>query len=77
MLIAMIKMSVRTDCSGKESAAIRGGAILLALVTVSFFIMILGHNPLSVYGSMIEGAFGSVYRITETMRKAIPLIMRF
>ncbi|HRX48046.1 MAG TPA: ABC transporter permease [Spirochaetota bacterium] len=71
----MIKMSARTDCSAKESAAIRGGAIILALVTVSFFIMILGHNPFSVYGSMIEGAFGTVYRITETLRKSIPLII--
>ncbi len=71
----MIKMSTRTDCSGKESAAIRGAAILFALVTVSFFILILGHNPLSVYASMIEGAFGTVYRITETLRKSIPLII--
>ncbi|HPF06854.1 MAG TPA: ABC transporter permease [Spirochaetota bacterium] len=71
----MIKMSARTDCPAKESAAIRGGAIILALVTVSFFIMILGHNPFSVYGSMIEGAFGTVYRITETLRKSIPLII--
>lgn len=71
----MIKMSARTDCSAKEASAIRGGAIILALVTVSFFIMILGHNPLSVYASMIEGAFGTTYRITETLRKSIPLIV--
>ncbi len=71
----MIKMSSRTDCSAQEASAIRGGAIILALITVSFFIMILGHNPLSVYASMIEGAFGSTYRITETLRKSIPLIV--
>ena len=71
----MIKMSARRDCSRKEAAAIRGGAVILALVTVSFFIMILGHNPFSVYASMLEGAFGTAYRITETLRKSIPLIV--
>ena len=71
----MIKMSARTDCSAKEASFIRGGAIVLALITVSFFIMILGHNPFSVYASMIEGAFGTGYRISETIRKSIPLII--
>ena len=71
----MLRMSARTDCSRNEAILIRTGAIVLALATVAFFIMLLGHNPFSVYISMIEGAFGSVYRITETIRKAIPLII--
>jgi len=71
----MLRMSARTDCSSREAFMIRASAITLALVVVAFFIMILGHNPFSVYTSMIEGAFGSVYRITETIRKAIPLII--
>ncbi len=71
----MLRMSTRTDCSAKEAAVIRTTAIILALVSVAFFILLLGHNPLSVYISMIEGAFGSIYRITETIRKAIPLII--
>ena len=71
----MLRMSARTDCSRNEAILIRTGAIVLALTTVAFFIMLLGHNPFSVYISMIEGAFGSVYRITETIRKAIPLII--
>ena len=71
----MLRMSSRTDCSGREAVAIRTTAIILALIAVAFFIMLLGHNPFSVYLSMIEGAFGSGYRITETIRKAIPLII--
>ncbi len=71
----MLRMSSRTDCTVKEAVLIRTSAIIIALVTVAFFIRILGHNPLSVYMSMIEGAFGSEYRITETIRKAIPLII--
>jgi simple sugar transport system permease protein len=68
-------MSARTDCSRNEAIIIRTSAILLALTAVAVFIILLGHNPFSVYLSMIEGAFGSGYRITETIRKAIPLIV--
>ncbi|HNX23858.1 MAG TPA: ABC transporter permease [Spirochaetota bacterium] len=71
----MLRMSSRTDCSRNEAILIRTSAIILALAAVAFFIMLLGHNPFSVYISMIEGAFGSGYRITETIRKAIPLII--
>ncbi len=71
----MLRMSSRTDCSAREALLIRASAIILALCTVAIFIMLLGHNPISVYISMIEGAFGSGYRITETIRKAIPLII--
>lgn len=71
----MLRMSARTDCSRNEAILIRTSAIVLALTAVAFFIMLLGHNPFSVYISMIEGAFGSGYRITETIRKAIPLII--
>lgn len=71
----MLRMSSRTDCSRNEAILIRTSAIVLALTAVAFFIMLLGHNPFSVYISMVEGAFGSGYRITETIRKAIPLII--
>ena len=71
----MIRMSSRTDCSKKEAAIIRTAAILLALIFSAFFISLLGHSPLSVYYSMIEGAFGTDYRIKETIIKAVPLII--
>jgi len=70
----MIKMTARRDCSKREAALIRTAAIILALTAASFLIIILGHNPFSVYTSMIDGAFGSSYRIIETLRKSIPLI---
>ncbi len=71
----MIKMTARSNCSKREAALIRTVAIILALIAASFLIIILGHNPLSVYASMINGAFGSSYRILETFRKSIPLII--
>ena len=71
----MIKMTARKDCSKREAALIRTAAIILALTAASFLIIVLGHNPFSVYTSMIDGAFGSSYRIVETLRKSIPLII--
>ena len=41
----------------------------------SLFIALMGHNPLSVYSSMFDGAFGTHYRIIETLKVAIPIIL--
>lgn len=68
-------MTARSDCSKREAALIRTAAIVMALTAASFLIIILGHNPFSVYTSMINGAFGSSYRVIETFRKSIPLII--
>lgn len=50
-------------------------AIILALITAGLFILILGLNPFQVYSALIKGAFGSTYRIQQTIVKAIPLII--
>jgi len=71
----MLRMTSRFDCSKREAAIIRISAIILALICAAFFIALLGHNPLSVYSSMIEGAFGTGFRIKETILKAVPLII--
>ena len=71
----MIRMTSRPDCSKKEAALIRTSAIVLALIAAAIFIALLGLNPLSVYASMLEGAFGTGYRIKETIIKAVPLII--
>lgn len=63
----------RSDISRNKAIFIRAFAILLALVATGIFILALGRNPLEVYSSMIKGAFGSEYRIKETIIKAIPL----
>lgn len=68
-------MTSRSDCTGREAALIRTAAILLSLFAAGIFIFILGHNPFAVYSSMVEGAFGTAYRITETARRAVPLII--
>ncbi len=49
-------------------------AIAVALVLGAVLIMAMGLNPLLAYESLANGAFGSVYGITNTLSKATPLI---
>ena len=50
-------------------------SIIIALLICAFFIAINGMNPLTVYGKMIQGAFGSSFGFSETLVKAIPLLL--
>lgn len=50
-------------------------SVLLALIACAVFIAANGMNPLTVYNKMFTGAFGSSYGITETLVKAIPLLL--
>lgn len=69
----MIRIAKRSDVSKRRNIAARSAAVLLALALSALFIVFLGHNPIKVYISMLEGSFGSLYRIKETIIKTIPL----
>ncbi|MBI9012131.1 MAG: ABC transporter permease [Clostridiales bacterium] len=71
----MFRMVKRTNVSSKQSAMIRLLAVVLALLCSSLFILLMGHNPIKVYVSMLNGAFGSKFRLIETMKVAIPIII--
>jgi simple sugar transport system permease protein len=71
----VFKLVKRVNISKRKKMSIRIIAILLALVTASIFILILGHNPFKVYSTMISGALGSAYRRKDTLTIAIPLII--
>ena len=47
----------------------------LSLATGAVVIMMLGHNPFSVYISMIKGAWGTKTVSYETIKIAIPLLI--
>lgn len=50
-------------------------SIVIGLAFAGLFIAIAGKDPLEVYLLMFEGAFGSAYGISETVVKAVPLIL--
>ncbi|MBB3111260.1 simple sugar transport system permease protein [Paenibacillus phyllosphaerae] len=50
-------------------------SIILALVFCGIFIALNGMNPITVYAKMLRGAFGTSFGFTETLVKAIPLLL--
>lgn len=50
-------------------------SILLALIIGGLFLYFSGYNPIETFLRMYKGAFGSSYAISETIVKAIPLML--
>ncbi|MGY0374510.1 ABC transporter permease [Clostridium sp. JNZ J1-5] len=71
----MLRIVKKSEVNRRDSIIIRTIAIILALIIVGIFILSLGLNPLKVYTSMVEGAFGSDIKIKKTIIKAIPLLI--
>ncbi len=65
----------RWDTSRLVSALLPVLATLLALAFGGVLLLILGVNPLTAYGSLFRGAFGTVSGLTQTLSKATPLLL--
>jgi len=50
-------------------------SVVAALLVGAIFLKATGHSPLEIYAMMFDGAFGSMYGISETIVKAIPLML--
>ena len=62
-------ISKRTELPWYKSWAIRGAAILLALLTCAVVTMLLtGENPISIYATIFYGAFGTARRSWVTIQ---------
>jgi ABC-type uncharacterized transport system permease subunit len=66
---------VRRTSAGKSAWWVPAASVVLALFFCGLFIALNGMNPLTVYGKMLQGAFGSRYGWSETLVKAIPLLL--
>lgn len=76
MLMPMTVRAIKkSEPSSLKAASIRIGAIVLALIASSLFILLLDLNPADVYWKMVQGAFGTAYRARETIVGAIPLVI--
>lgn len=71
----MLKIKKKKSCSKRERVFIHLAAIFLALVFSSVIISITGNNPINVYVSMIDGAFGNSFRFRETIINSVPLLI--
>ncbi|HBW36614.1 ABC transporter permease [Desulfosporosinus sp. BICA1-9] len=50
-------------------------AIVIAVLIGAVVMLMTGHNPLTAYGALFSGAFGSTVNLSNTMANAIPLIL--
>lgn len=72
----MLPFSLEFDPMKKGGAWwIPFASVAAALLLCSVFIWLNGMNPLAVYERMLKGAFGSKFGISETLVKAIPLLL--
>ena len=71
----MLRIAKRTGLTRRQTITYRIIAVFGALFASGIFILILGHNPFAVYASMLEGAFGTLYRFRETIIKTVPLVI--
>lgn len=71
----MLKIVKKTEATGKQKVFINVMGIVAALVVAALFLAFTGFNPLKVYGAMLDGAFGTSYRFTQTVVNTVPLVI--
>lgn len=65
----------RDSLPAYKSWGIRLAAIIIALIVAGLVTMLLtGENPISVYGTMIDGAFGSSRRVWKLLQNLAMLL---
>ncbi len=78
-----VKFEKRLVPSPVITAVVPFVSLGLALVLGAILLLLAGVNPLTTYGAMLQGAFGSpeqwlkgdFYNLSETLVKAIPLML--
>ncbi|MDD7794656.1 ABC transporter permease [Clostridium sp. 'White wine YQ'] len=71
----MIRLVKREEVKKSTNIKIRILSIVIAILIAGIFLLILGNNPVDVFGGMIKGALGSPNRIRQTIIVAIPLVI--
>ncbi len=70
----LVRIVKRTDIPFRNALLIRFVAVILALCTGGLVVLVFGHNPLSIYTTMLQGALGSKTGLRETIKLTIPLL---
>ncbi|MDR2177888.1 MAG: ABC transporter permease [Treponema sp.] len=69
----MPRIVPRAESSPPLEHALRLAGVLAALAASGLIMLILGYNPLDIYGRLVAGSLGTAYRLRNTIQKAIPL----
>lgn len=75
----MLKVEKRTAVTGRAAVVRSTAAMLLAILfafgIAGLLIIAIGVNPLAAYAALFKGAFGSTYRLSETLLRMTPLLL--
>ena len=70
----LVRLAKREGMPKGQVWAIRGGSFLVAILIGALIFLIMGHNPLGAYGTIITGSLGKATAIRQTAKIAIPLL---
>ncbi len=71
----MLQIIKRDEMPWYKSWGVRACAIVFALVICAFVIVLLtGNNPIQIYGSMLQGTFGSTRKVWNTLQRLSMLL---
>ncbi len=70
-----LRLERRPAPSSLALALVPALALVLALLLGALVLLATRHDPVAAYSAMFSGAFGSWYAVSETLVKAIPLLL--
>lgn len=65
----------RTHITWTHQAAVLAGSLAAGLLAIAAIFGLAGVNPLFAFGRIFGGSFASLYGWTETLAKAVPLML--
>lgn len=71
----LVRSIKREERSSRDILRLRILALVLALMAGGLFILMIGYNPVSLYGTIVSGAFRSTMAIQATIKIMIPLLL--
>lgn len=71
----LVRIEKRSERTHNQIMRLRLLSVLLAIVAGGLFILFIGYNPFSVYGTIISGAFRSTMAFQATIKLMVPLLI--
>ena len=71
----LIRIEKRSERTHNQIMRLRLLSVVLAIVAGGLFILFIGYNPFSVYGTIVSGAFRSTMAFQATIKLMVPLLI--
>lgn len=65
----------RAELASRDVIILRIAALVFAMAAGGIFILVVGYNPLLIYGTIFHGAFRSTMAVQATIKIMIPLLI--